>query len=241
MNKAIQRCPHLKALFYSLQTLMSRLKGNNSTKRKTLLQQKCQENNIPFRAAKILVKTRWNHTRDLGRRYLEIEPAITSITDADFGPARSDDSSSEEPQESWEDLKESARNYRQLLVFIMPYLDDVSRWTQILSSRYFLTISKIRLCYYSLSKKLQDLWQKDDDEIQSISLKSKIESAIDSLDAELLSYLGPISGYPLFLIAELLDPQMFSLLNSEKMKSAFENCEVFCSEEDYFSPKEIDD
>ena len=83
--------------------------------------------------------------------------------------------------------------------------------------------------------------QKVDDEIQSISLKSKIESAIDSLDAELLSYLGPISGYPLFLIAELLDPQMFSLLNSEKMKSAFENCEVFCSEEDYFSRKVIDD
>ena len=185
MNKAIQRCPHLKALFYSLQTLMSRLKGNNSTKRKTLLEQKCQENNIPFRAAKILVKTRWNHTRDLGRRYLEIEPAITSITDADFGPARSDDSSSEEPRDSWEDLKESARNYRQLLVFIMPYLDDVSRWTQILSSWYFLTISKIRLCYYWLSKKLQDLRHKVDDEIQSISLKSKIESAIDSLDAEL--------------------------------------------------------
>ena len=240
MNHGIQNYPHLKALFHSLQSLMARLKGNNSTKRKTLLEQKCRESNIPFRAAKILVKTRWNHTRELGQRYLEIEPAITSITDADFGPARSDDSNQEETREIWEDLKEAARSNRQLLVFIMPYLDDVSRWTQILSSRYFITMSKVRLCYHSLRKNLDALRQKADEEIQSTFLKSKIESALNSLEGELISYLDKLSSYQLFLIAEFLDPQTFPLLDSAKMRTVFESCEVFCSEEDYCSSQELD-
>lgn len=241
MNHSIERCECLRELFRALQTLMSRLKGNNSSKRKALLEQKCRENNIPPRAAKILVKTRWNHTRDLGQRYLEIEGAIAAITDADFGPSRADDQQDENARESWEDLKESARVNRQLLLFIMPYLDDVSRWTQILSSRYFLTISKVRLCYYSLHKNLAELRIKADESAFSNTMKTKVDNALNSFGTELTSYISKVSKYALFLIAEFLDPQTFILMSSDHMKEAFIHMEVFCSEDEYFSPKEINE
>ena len=101
-------------------------------------------------------------------------------------------------------------------------------------------MSKVRFCYHSLRKNLDALRQKADEEIQSTSLKSKIESALNSLEGELISYLDKLSSYQLFLISEFLDSQTFPLLDSAKMRTVFESCEVFCSEEDYCSPQELD-
>ena len=84
-------------------------------------------------------------------------------------------------------------------------------------------MSKVRLCYHSLRKNLDALRQKADEEIQSTSLKSKIESALNSLEGELISYLDKLSSYQLFLIAEFLDPQTFRLLDSAKMRTVFES------------------
>ena len=119
----------------AVQLVMKRLKGCNSSKRRTILQSVCKEANIKIKQPILKVR---NSTEMMLSHFLYLLPALLLIQDEDFS-ATGDD------QQSWSQLLRIAYNNAGIIKTILPVLTCVSQWPQAFSTNGQVTIALVLL------------------------------------------------------------------------------------------------
>jgi hypothetical protein len=122
LGHGIDDIPDAKVMVEAVQSVMRRLKGCNTSKRKTILERACKDANIKVRRPVLKVATRWNSAEMMITRFLFLFLllALKLIKEEDM-PTSSDE------QVSLSQLLRIASNYAEVLEAILPVLNCVSQ------------------------------------------------------------------------------------------------------------------
>ena len=112
----------------AVQSVMKRLKGCNSSKRKTVLERVCKEPNVKNRRPILKCATRWNSAEMMVTRFLSLLPALRLIKEEDM-PTSSDE------QVSWTQVLQIACSYSSILEVVLPVLTCKSMDTSSFNER----------------------------------------------------------------------------------------------------------
>ena len=213
LGHGIDDVPDANVMVEAVQSVMRRLKGCNSSKRKTILERACKDANIKVRRPVLKVATRWNSAEMMITRFLFLLPALQLIKEEDM-PTSSDE------QASWSQLLRIASNYAEVLEAILPVLTCVSQWTQVLSMNGQVTISLVPLAVAKIKEQITVLHNSaiqfrrgaDRTLVEGIA-----ESLLDQfnhyfLDAQLNMYC--------YNVAAFLDPRVFGTLSKDQKTAA---------------------
>ena len=189
-----------------------------SPRRKSLLVDACAAAGIAYLAPILDVMTRWNSKEAMISRMIYLFPAVSRISAQEAFTKPVD-------RAKWNKALTDTESGLSTLSFVLPFLVELSQWTQIVSRRDSPTSSLLRVAAHSIKRSLQKL-QGDINGLAAGGTKTALTEIYSSLnfwafgDGSLMNvgYIGEsYTDYWLFRVAEFVDCRTHkTLLFSDK-------------------------
>lgn len=160
LKKACADSPVLSSAFAVCREVMVRLDGKKSHLRKELLQRACTDTGTAYKKPVHPAATRFGSQEKTAQRCIDLKRPIDQIQPEDFAHMAAEWNEEEGRSlrnTSWVDLKHQLSLAYAIFDHILPVFVEIEQWTQILSSKFKPTISKIRLACRRVSQHLGDL------------------------------------------------------------------------------------